>query len=168
MKKLLKVVFVVALATFANNAFAQKFAHINREEVIQLMPELKEAQTKLEAYGKELQSQIEEIQVEFNRKLDAYQKLDPKTPDEVKEAKMAEIQSINKRAQDQDAAAQESFSKKQQDLLMPILNKANEAINKAGKAGGYVYVFESSTVHYIDEAQSTNLLPAVKKELGIN
>ena len=168
MKNLLKIVFVVALATLANNMFAQKFAHINRTELIQSMPDFKTAQDKLEAYGKELSSNLEEIQVEYNKKLNELQQNGDKWSEEKKEIKVQELQRIQKSYQDQEAASQELFSKKQEDLIAPVLKKAADAINKVAKNGNYIYVFESTAIHYVDEAQSTNILPAVRKELGIN
>ncbi|MDR2474552.1 MAG: OmpH family outer membrane protein [Bacteroidales bacterium] len=167
MKNLLKTVFVVALATFANNVFAQKFAHINRTELIQSMPEFKTAQEKLEAYGKELQSNLEGIQVEYNKKMNELQQNGDTWTEEKREVKFQEIQSIQKRFQEQETTSQELFGKKQEDLFAPIVKKATETISKVAKAGAYVYVFESTALHYFDEAQSTNLLAAVKKELGI-
>jgi outer membrane protein len=169
MKKLLKVVFVIALAMLVNNTFAQqKFAHINRTELVQSMPDFKTAQEKLEAYEKELMSTIEEIQVEYNRKLDEFQKDSNTWSEEKKEVKSQEIVSIQRRYQEQNSSGQESYSRKQEELFAPVLKKANDAVSKVAKAGGYIYVFESTAVHYIDETQSTNILPAVKKELGIN
>ncbi|MDR1199544.1 MAG: OmpH family outer membrane protein [Prevotellaceae bacterium] len=169
MKNLLKVVFVIAFAMLVNNTFAQqKFAHINRTELIQSMPDFKTAQEKLEAYSKELMSTIEEIQVEYNRKLEEFQKDSESWSAEKKEVKSQEIVSIQKRYQEQQASAEESYSRKQEELIAPVLKKAGDAISKVAKTGGYVYVFESTAVHYFDEAQSTNILPAVKKELGIN
>lgn len=169
MKNLLKTIFIIAFAMLANTTFAQqKFAHINRTELIQVMPDFKTAQEKLEAYGKELSSTIEEIQVEYNRKLDEFQKESESWSDEKKEVKTQELVNIQRRHQEQQQTAQENLQKKEQDLFAPVLKKASDAISKVAKAGGYIYVFESSAVHYFDETQSTNILSAVKQELGIN
>ncbi|MDR2293060.1 MAG: OmpH family outer membrane protein [Prevotellaceae bacterium] len=169
MKKLLKTVFVIALAMLVNDTFAQqKFAHINRTELIQSMPDFKTAQEKLNAYNKELVATIEEIQVEYNRKLAEFQKDSDTWTTEKREVKSQEIVNIQRRLQEQNTSAEELFTKKQDELFTPVLKKASDAINKIAQAGGYVYVFESTAVHYVDETQSTNILSAVKKELGIN
>ncbi|MDR2064382.1 MAG: OmpH family outer membrane protein [Prevotellaceae bacterium] len=169
MKNLLKVVFVIAFAMLANSTFAQqKFAHINRTELIQSMPDFKTAQEKLEAYYKEISAQLEEGQVEINKKLVAYQNLPTTSTEEEKEAKMKQIQDMSRRLEEQKQTAQEDLQKKEQDLFAPVLKKAGDAINKVAASGGYVYVFESTAVHYVDETLSTNILSAVKKELGIN
>jgi len=52
--------------------------------------------------------------------------------------------------------------------MKPIVDKANAAISKVAKANGFVYVFDVSTgaVAYFSD-QSIDVLPLVKKELGI-
>jgi len=52
-------------------------------------------------------------------------------------------------------------------LFAPVYAKANEAIQKVGKDLGFIYVFNSSGMPYIDESQSINLLDKVKEELKI-
>ena len=168
MKSLLKIVFVVALATFANNVFAQKFAHINRTDLVQAMPELKTAQEKLEAYARELQSDAEERLVEYNKKFDEYQKNQDTWSDAKKEVAVQSLVEMQKRLQEQGQVAEAMYGRKRDELINPILKRANDAINKVAKTGGYIYVFESAAMHYFDEAQSKNILPDVKKELGIN
>ncbi|MDR3227284.1 MAG: OmpH family outer membrane protein, partial [Prevotellaceae bacterium] len=113
MKNLLKVMFVIAFAIVANNAFAQKFAHINRNELIQAMPEVKTAQEKLETYYRELLAQLEEMQVESNKKLDDFQKNSESWTEEKRELKSQEIVSFRQRVQEQQQVAEEKLKTKE-------------------------------------------------------
>jgi maltose-binding protein MalE len=63
----------------------------------------------------------------------------------------------------------EAGQKKQAELLEPVQKKAQDAINKVAKAGGYIVVFDVSipNLAYIDESQTIDIAPAVKKELQI-
>ena len=167
MKNLLRIVFIVALATFANTTFAQKLAHINRTELIQSMPDFKTAVEKLEAYGKELQSETQELQAEYLKKLQDYQQNYSTWTDEKKQVAEEKLTDLQGRIQEQDRVNQNRMDNKQEELFTPILKKVTDAINKIAKAGGYVFVFESTAVHYVDETQSTNLISAAKTELGI-
>ena len=65
--------------------------------------------------------------------------------------------------------AQQDIEKKQNELLQPILQKANEAVKKVASAGGYTAVFDTSlnALAYYDEAAITDIEPAVRAELGI-
>ena len=51
--------------------------------------------------------------------------------------------------------------------MAPLVQKAQAAVADLAKAGGYIYVFESSQMLYIDPAQSTDLTPAARKALNI-
>ncbi|MBO7315378.1 MAG: OmpH family outer membrane protein, partial [Alistipes sp.] len=74
MKKILKLTLAVALMMCATVASAQKFGRVDLAAIVPNMPEFKEAQTNLEAYGMDLQNQLEQIQVEFNQKYAEYEK----------------------------------------------------------------------------------------------
>ena len=74
MKKLMKLALVAVLALTASTAFGQKFGRVDLAAIVPNMPEYKEAVTNLEAYGMDLQNQLEQIQVEFNTLLANYEK----------------------------------------------------------------------------------------------
>ena len=59
------------------------------------------------------------------------------------------------------------LQQQQQQLMAPIQEKAVKAVQDLAKAGGYVYVFDVSTLLYYDTAQSTDLTPAARKALNI-
>lgn len=54
MKKAIKLTLAVVFVMGATSLFAQKFGRINTQEVISVMPEMKEMQTNIEAYSKDL------------------------------------------------------------------------------------------------------------------
>ena len=74
MKKAIKLTLAVVLMMSATSLFAQKFGRINSEEIIAVMPETKEMQTNMQAYVKNLQDEMEALQVEYNNKLQEFQK----------------------------------------------------------------------------------------------
>ncbi|MBQ5719815.1 MAG: OmpH family outer membrane protein, partial [Alistipes sp.] len=74
MKKVLKLTLAVVCVMFSTSLFAQKIGRISSQEVVVNMAEYKEAQTQLEALAKDLQAQMETIQVEMNTKIQEYQK----------------------------------------------------------------------------------------------
>ena len=74
MKKAIKLTLAVALMLSASSLFAQKFGRINSQEILLAMPETKEMETNMQAYGKDLQDNLETITVEFNQKYLDFQK----------------------------------------------------------------------------------------------
>ena len=166
MKKLL-ILAVAVLGVFTVSA--QKFARVDLNEIVVAMPEFEEAQKNLEAFGKDLQEQMEQIQVEFNNKLADFQKNQATMAASIKQMKQQELEQLQQRFGEFQQIAQQDFQKKQQELAAPIQEKLTAAIAKVAKAGGFTAVFDTSipTLAYIDEAQTADLTPAVKKELGI-
>jgi outer membrane protein len=77
MKRFLGIAALVIVIIFAGqDVMAQnfKFGHINRNELIQAMPEFDSARVKLEKMSTELQNTAELLQVELNNKYEAYLK----------------------------------------------------------------------------------------------
>ena len=167
MKKILKLTLVLAAVLCSTSVFAQKLARVNTQEIFALMPETKQMQENLDAFGKELQEQLEQIQVEFNNRYAEFEKNQETMNPTVKQMKQAELQGLQQRYGEFQQIAQQDFQKKQQELALPIQEKLDAAIAKVSKAAGYSAVFDSMAFVYFDEAQVVDINPAVKKELGI-
>ena len=168
MKKVLKLTLAVVCVMFSTSLFAQKIGRISSQEVVVNMAEYKEAQTQLEALAKDLQAQMETIQVEMNTKIQEYQKGAETMTDAVRQLKEKELNDLNTRLQEFNQVAQQELQKKEQELMEPIIKKANEAITEVSKAGGYTVIFETGQMIYFDEAQVKEITPEVKAKLGAN
>jgi outer membrane protein len=167
--KLFLLVVVMTGISVSASAQSPKFAHINFQEFVMLMPESDAASANLETFGKELQEQIEGIQKELQDKFAIYQQKRATWTASVLEDKQKEIQNLNQRMEEFQRTAQSDYQKKQQELMLPILEKARNTVNTVAKREHFIYVFDVSTgaLSYYDEQQSTDLLPLVKKELNI-
>lgn len=169
MKKVIKLTLAVALTLSASSLFAQKFGRINTQEILLAMPETKEMNTNMQAYGKDLEDNLETIAVEFNQKLADYQKNYASYSDAVRQLKEKELQELQNRRQEFEQIAQQDYQKKQQELLAPIIDKAKAAIDKVAKDNGYIAIFDTATgsLASFDEKQLTDIAPLVRTELGI-
>jgi outer membrane protein len=167
MKKILKLTLVVAAVLCSTSVFAQKLARVNTQEIFAVMPETKEMQQNLDAFGKELQEQLEQIQVEFNNRYAEFEKAQATMNPTVKQMKQAELNGLQQRYAEFQQIAQQDFAKKQQELAAPIQKKLDDAIAKVAKTAGYTAVFDAMMFVYADAAQVVDINGAVKKELGI-
>ena len=174
MKKILKLTLAVALMLCATAASAQKFGRVDLAAIVPNMPEFKEAQTNLEAYGMDLQNQLEQIQVEFNQKYAEYEKNRATYTDTIRQMKESELQQLQQRFQEFQQIAQQDIQQKEAELMEPIYNKANEAVKAVAEAGGYMAIFStagdmatSAGLAYFDPAALTDITADVKKNLGI-
>ena len=170
MKKAIKLTLAVVLVMGSTSLFAQKFGRINTQEIIMAMPETKTMQENMDTFAKELSDNIETMNVEFNNKLQEYQKNLNTYNDAVREMKEKELQDLQNRSREFQERAQQDYQKKQNELLSPLIAKAKAAIDKISAANAYTVVFDTSTgsLAYFDEATLTDIAPLVKKELGIN
>ena len=169
MKKILKLTLVLAAVLCSTSVFAQKLARVNTQEIFALMPETKQMQENLDAFGKELQEQLEQIQVEFNNRYAEFEKNQETMNPTVKQMKQAELQGLQQRYGEFQQIAQQDFQRKQAELAEPIDKKLKASIAKIAKAGGYLGVFDTSvpSLIYFDAAAMTDISAAVKKDLGI-
>lgn len=171
MKRVVKLTLLAAVLMLAgtSSSFAQKFGYINYQELISVMPERDSVEIKLNALAKEIGEQLELIQVEYNNKYADYQKAAANMSDAAKNLKEQELRSLSERFGQMQQSAQQEIAAEQEKLSAPIIEKAQNAIKKVSKANGLIAVFDTSmgAMAYYDEAAMVNVLPLVKKELGI-
>ena len=174
MKKFLKLTLAVALMVSATAVNAQKFGRVDLAAIVTNMTEYKEATANLEAYGRDLQDQLEQIQVEFNKLYADYEKNVATISDTVRQLKERELTELQQRFQDFQQLAQQDIAKKEAELMNPIYEKANEAVKQVSSAGGYIAIFSTTTdqpasagLAYFDPAQLTDITSEVKAALGI-
>lgn len=163
------IIFIFVLLTSA--AFAQpnlKIGHINSQELLQLMPESDSAQLKLEKAAKDLQDQLEAMQVEFNDKYQTYVKQRDTYSELIRQTKEADLQQMNQRIQQFQANAEQEIQKQRADIFKPVLDKANAAIAEVGKENGFTYIIDLSTGAFIYHSEnSIDILPLVKLKLKL-
>ena len=153
--------------TVAVNAQSNKFGHINSAELLQMMPEIKAADSTLAAYQKQLEDQNQAMLNEYQGKVTEYQKNEATMPDAVKDVKQQEVQDLQQRIQTFQQTAQDKFQQKKEELYSPILKKAEDAIKQVAKENSYAYVFDTSAGAVIYAQDSDDLMATVKKKLGL-
>lgn len=168
MKKIL--LLFICVFTFGVAANAQsKCGHINTQELVSLMSDRDSAIVKIQAYAKDLDETLQGMQDEYNTKLAEYQRKQGEWAPVVRESKERDIQELIQRIQQFQQSAQQDMGQMQQELMAPVVKKAQDAITKVAKANDLTYVYDLAigALIYFDESKSMNLLPIVKKELGI-
>ena len=170
MKRIVKIILVGSLLILCSSAaYAQKFGHINRMEIMSVMVENEGVMEKLQKLQDQYIQQLEAVQVEFNNKMDDLQKNASTYSDAIKQVKNRELSELQNRAQQLQQMGQEEISTTEQSLVAPITEKVNNAIKKVGADGGYTAIFDNSgdIMPYFDESVITDVTALVKKELGI-
>jgi outer membrane protein len=171
MKKLTLIAIVAVTFLFGSSAYAQgslKIGHINIQELIKAMPETDSAQTKLQKYSGDLQDQLEEMNVEFNKKYETYLTKRDSLATFIKQQKEEELSGLQQRIQTFQTNAQQEIEKQRGALFQPIYEKAQKAISDVAKENKFTYILDdSSGVVLFKSDDSQDILPLVKKKLGI-
>ena len=167
MKKFIIVIAAMGLAFTAANAQSYKFAHVNYQELVYLVPEADSARAQMNSASQEAQETLQAMTQEFDTKYSQYeQKANEWTP-AIRQSKERELSEIQSRIQDFQQSIQQELRQLENQLMSPIYQKVQETVNSLAKAGGYIYVFDSTSLLYIDAAQSTDLTPEARTTLGI-
>ena len=168
MKKLITVVvFGIAILGFTNSAFSQnKIGYISTEELIGAMPEAETATNQLRDYQSALQQQGADMQAELQEKDSVFQRDSLKMSQSTKDLKRADLIALYQKLSGWNNVMQQKMQEKQQELLVPIRNKAVENIKAVAKENGYTYILDQNSV--IAGPPGDDVLALVKKKLNIN
>ncbi len=156
----------VGLLSFTGLQAQDKVAHINVQQLLADMPEMKAAQAELQKLQDVYRADIESSMTELKNKYALYQQeAANKTADENKR-RADELASYERNIQQAEQTAMQEMQKKQKELFQPISEKAKAAIEKVAAEQGFLYVMDSSPGLGLIVAKGKDLLPEVKKELG--
>lgn len=167
MKKSIILGLFFTFAAFAANA--QKFGIVNSQEIIQALPEVKEASANIETFGNQLQKKYQQMITSLQTK---YQELERKqaqgeiAPKQLEEeAKLLKEEEMKLAQFEQ--SSQNQIVEKQNTLMKPIMDKINAAIEEVAKENGYTYIFDGSVGFVLYADESTDVSPLVKAKLGL-
>jgi len=166
MKKLFVIITLMFLASFG---YSQKFAYINTQAILAEMPEVKQANDNIETFRNQLislgQQKIEALQKKY-RELEQKQKqglLSPKQLDE----EAAKLKKEEEQLAKFDQESQQRILEKNEELMKPIREKIQKAIDEVAKENGYEYIFDASMGFILYADPSTDVSDLIKAKLGI-
>ena len=148
---------------------AQKFGYVNTQEIIQNLPEVKEANSNIEAFQMQLQKKGQEMLQAFQTK---YQDLERRQQEGLISPKELEIEAQKLKEEEGkilefEQNSQQKIVEKSESLLSPIRERIQQAINDVSAENGYTYVFDYSTGFILFADSSADVGPLVKAKLGI-
>lgn len=166
MKKMFLIV-AVAMMSVAAGAQSLKFAYVDFNEVIMLMPEMDQARATLEENQKTNEEILMAMYEEYQVKTQQYQQKASTWTPAIRESKEKEIMDIQTRLEQTQQSLQQEMQQLQNSLQAPIYEKAQNAVNEIAKAQGFAAVYEKGSFLYVDPAQFTDITPEVRVMLDI-
>ena len=165
MKQIKTLLLAAMLVLGANQTInAQtKTAHVDVSEIMTKMPAMLDAQKQLDKLSTTYDGEYKKMVEEYQGKLKKYEAEAATVTEAVNGDRSKEVQDMQKRIVDYRDNAQKELQQKESDIVKPIMEKVRASIQKVGKAKGFQYVLDGSTLLLAD---GTNLTADVKKDLG--
>ena len=145
-----------------------KFGHIDTQEVLNSLPELKVIQAQLETEYKEKENQLATMQADLKTQQDEYVKVAQTMAPQARAEKEKGLQEMGQKVQNYYLLAQQQLQAREQELKMPIVQKVQAAIQEVGYENGFLYIFETaSNMPLYRSEKSVDVAPMVKVKMGI-
>ncbi len=166
----MRKILIIAIAFFMFGGISQaqqKFGHVNFGNLLESMPEVTTANVELEAYQETLLNEFEFKKQAFEAKFAGYQReyaegLMSRAKQEQVEIELREEQQTLMIAQNE---LGDRIQQKRAELLSPLVERLQKAIDAVGEEGGYSMIFDVSLGALLHAKDSQNLDAQVKAKL---
>ncbi|GAB3983577.1 hypothetical protein GCM10028806_56960 [Spirosoma terrae] len=188
MNKKLVMAFAAALLVGGLNAQAQaqttaaptttaagplKLGYTNIDYILGQTPEAKDIQNQLTIQRTQSENELKRMQKELEDKYGAYEKGAAQMTDVIRKDRETELQTLQSRIQEFGRSAEQSLQTKYGQLVNPVVQKIQKAIDAVAKDNGYTYVFNldagaNTTPILLVAPEENNITELVLKKLGID
>jgi outer membrane protein len=155
------------LLIFLQNINAQKYGYLNKDELYRSMPDYDSASVQVEKIRKEFENQLAVMQGELSSKTSSLNNESASISDFLRQNRQEELKNLDVRIQLFSIKATTQLEDKKNQLLQPIVSRADNAIKAVAIEQGFIFVIDSGQLLYTDEKKCTNMMPLVKAKLGV-
>jgi|TARA_B110000438_G_C15790478_1_gene640450 outer membrane protein len=139
---------LVSFLLLSVGSYAQKFAYVDTDYILNNIPEFNQAQDKLDEISKQWQAEVEGIYAEVDKMYRDYQTQEVLLTDEMKKKREGAIIAKEKSAKDLQKkrfGPEGDLYGKRQELIRPIQDKIYDAIQQLAANSKYAVIFDSSS-----------------------
>lgn len=144
-KKIILSVFLLAAGSHCS--FAQRFAYVDTEYILDMMPAYRSAQKQLDQLSEDWQKEIEKKQLNIDKMYKDYQSEQVLLTEDLRKKREQEIRDKEKELRDyrnQKFGYEGDLFKKRQELIKPIQDKVFDAVQKIAKQSALDFIFAKS------------------------
>lgn len=153
----------------AATGYAQKFGYCNSAEVLTQIPEVKAADSDLQAFqaqltkrGQDMVKALQEKAAELKRK----EEQGTISPKEL-EAQSAKLKEEEAKIGAYEQEMMNKLSQKREELFKPIFDRFNKAMDDVAKENGFSMVFDKNTQVVLFADESLDVTKLLKTKMGI-
>lgn len=165
-----RLVAFAVLFSLAGIAIGQRYGHLNLGQLVSVMPQTKDAEAQLKAYRDSLTDEGLKLETKFREDYTTFvteARSGTMTPLQQQEKQTA-LQGQQEQLAAYEQQVQQMLAARRDQLLGPVLERAQEAIEEVAKAEGFIMIFDTSVFNSVLFADdSEDVMPLVKARLGI-
>ena len=167
MNKFFKIAVVAIVFVTGINANAQsKVAHLNVQQLLSDLPSVQQVQSEIKKLQATYAADIQNSFTELQKKAEIYKAEAPTVSAEENQKRGLELQNMEVNIQQAQNKAAQEIQTKQNELMAPIMKKAEEAINTIATNMGYDYVLDTSPGSVVIVYKGKDIMADVKKALN--
>lgn len=164
-----KVILAIALiCPMLLSAQTLKIGLVDFDAILAAMPETTAAQNQIKEVSEKYEAEYKKLGEEMNRLVTEYQNMPETELPAIKERKTRELSDYQQKIAQFEQTAGQDLQKMQMDLMAPITQKINQAVESIGREGNYslIQIYTPQITLYRAEPVE-DVTPAVKAKLGI-
>lgn len=142
-----------------------KIGYLNSLELLSLMPDAMEADEAIQSYAAGQERRFQNLMQEYQTKVQNIQENGASMMPMQQQVAMQEIQKLEQQIQDMQANSQQRIAVRRDELLAPVMARADSIIRMVAEQNGFDLIYDSPTLLYADS--SLNVMPLVKEAMGI-
>ncbi len=149
---MMKRVFSVSLVTLVlcvwgatANAQQLKIGYVDPQTILSKMPDMAAVQKKLQNFQDKLRQELSQKRADLQQQVQQFQQKSAVISDAAKKQEQAHLDSLNQQLGQLQQEYSNELQNRQQQLMSPILDKVQKAINEVAKSMDLTYVFNTVT-----------------------
>lgn len=150
MKKTI-LVFLLSFAIICgpSTIYAQKYGHVNLGNLLTQLPEIDASSTDLEAYRNKLTEEFQQKINLWEKKVQSLQNTMQSLPPKEAKEKEAELLKEQEEIYVEEQQLNQLVLERRNQIMAPIIAKAQAAIVELGKEKGYTMIFDTSITNVL-------------------
>ncbi len=149
------------------SAQALKVGYADPEIIITYMPEYQGVQQQIAVEYRTSQDALQALAEDFQERVDRYQRQQPLLSAERQAEREGELAALQAEIQNSAAAKDQELAARQDELMAPLLQKVQDAIDSISAEKGLDIVIRSPALLYVNPEKVININVDIAQALGI-
>jgi outer membrane protein len=163
----LSLLLLAGIHTASVQAQSVQIGYADPEIIITYMPGYQEVQQQMAIEYRTSQEALQALAEDFQERVDRYQRQQPLLSEERRAEREAELAALQQEIQNSAAAKDEELAARQDELMAPLLQLVQDAIDSIAKAKGLDIVMRSPALLYVNDERVVNINVDIARQLGI-